>query len=249
MTIAEITEKLAKEREFGSRFPVRVIFANDLKSYTVLVSHLRSACDETINIADFGKEDVVPQFDKIRNYIKNRDGKQILLLSVGEYIRLCFKREINKERAQFRSLWELMQSESSKTRIVIPLFCCNDYFDRIIGKPNERQEEYIWRIDEDKSFDQYELSVYSPQFVGAINSNVDNLEGWLRNWTEILENTKHPIIITKQYKNTEECYGNITIKLINSPFAYVQNFVQDLDTDKEVLETTEFWAKLASKIA
>lgn len=246
MTIAEITEKLAKEREFGSRFPVRVIFVNGLKRYAELISHLRSACDETINIADFGKEDVVPQFDKIREYVKNRDGKQILLLSVGEYIRLCFKREINKERAQFRSLWELMQPESSKTRIVIPLFCCNDYFDRIIGKPNERQEEYVWRVDEDKRGDSYELSVYSPQFDGVIGSNADNLEDWLRNWTEILKSTTHPIIITKQYKNTEECYGNITIKLIVNPFTYVQNFVKDLDTDKESLETAEFWAKVAS---
>lgn len=244
MTISEITNKLSKEREFGSRFPVRIIFVDNLKNYKKLLSHLQSACDETINIADFGKGDVVPQFDKIREYLKNHEGQQILLLSVGEYIRLCFKREMNKERAQFYSLWELMQSESSKTRIVIPLFSCRDYFDRIIGKPNERQESFIWKLDEEKPREYFELSIYTLQFLEAIEPNAANIEDWFRNWVDILEVTKNPTLITKQYKNIEESCGQFSIKLIDSPFAYVQNFVNDLDIEKKSLAAEDFWAKL-----
>lgn len=246
MTISEITNKLSKEREFGSRFPVRIIFVDNLKNYKELLSHLQSACDEMINVADFGRGDVVPQFDKIREYLKTHEGQQILLLSVGEYIRLCFKREMNKERAQFYSLWELMQSEMSLTRIVIPLFSCRDYFDRIIGKPNERQESFIWKLDEEKPSEHFELSIYTPQFLEAIKPNATNIEDWLRNWMDILEATKTPKIITKQYKNVEEAYGKISIKLIDSPFAYVHNFVKDLDTENKSLETEDFWAKLSS---
>ena len=119
MTITEIIDKLRQERELGSRFPARIIFCEDL-SYSALVKQLKSACDVTINLADFGKKDVVPRFEKIRDAITQYDDKQVLLLSVGEYLRICIKRELNKERAQFPSFWEAMQQEASRTRIIMP---------------------------------------------------------------------------------------------------------------------------------
>ena len=105
MTITEIIDKLRQERELGSRFPARIIFCEDLSSYSALVTQLKSACDVTINLADFGKKDVVPQFEKIRASLAQHERKQVLLLSVGEYLRLCIKRELNKERAQFPAFW------------------------------------------------------------------------------------------------------------------------------------------------
>ena len=67
MTINEIKEKLSEERTFGSRYPVRIIFAEDLDTYLLLESHLKGICDVTINIADFCKAaDTVPQFDQAK---------------------------------------------------------------------------------------------------------------------------------------------------------------------------------------
>lgn len=151
MTIAEIINKLRQERDFGSRFPARIIFVDDLNSYSDLVSQLKSACDVPINLADFGKNDVVPQFEKMRTALEQYEGKQVLLLSVGEYLRMCIKRELNKERAQFPAFWECMQPESSKTRYIMPVFRCRDSFDRIIGKVDERQEGFIWELDNSPS--------------------------------------------------------------------------------------------------
>ncbi len=143
MTVAEIINKLRLERDFGSRFPARIIFVNDLDLYSKLVLQLKNACDVTVNLADFCKSDVVPQFDKLRNFLEQYDGKQVLLLSIGEYLRMCIRREINKERAQFPSFWERMQPENSTTRYIMPVFCCRDSFNRIIGKVDERQEDFL----------------------------------------------------------------------------------------------------------
>ena len=134
MTIAEIKEKLSQERGFGSRYPARIIFVENLDDYSALEHQLKGICDVTINVADFCRApDTVPQFDQIKNKLKECEGQQVLLLSVGEYLRLCTKRELNPDRRQFRAFWETQQPEASKTRVIIPVFNCRDIFDRIIG--------------------------------------------------------------------------------------------------------------------
>ena len=115
MTIAEIKEKLSQERGFGSRYPARIIFVENLDDYSALEHQLKGICDVTINVADFCRApDTVPQFDQIKNKLKECEGQQVLLLSVGEYLRLCTKRELNPDRRQFRAFWETQQPEASK---------------------------------------------------------------------------------------------------------------------------------------
>ena len=110
MTIAEIKEKLSQERGFGSRYPARIIFVENLDDYSALEHQLKGICDVTINVADFCRApDTVPQFDQIKNKLKECEGQQVLLLSVGEYLRLCTKRELNPDRRQFRAFWETQQ--------------------------------------------------------------------------------------------------------------------------------------------
>lgn len=246
MTIAEIINRLRQERELGSRFPSRIIFTEDLASYSDLVKQLEKACDVTINIADFGKKDVVPQFDKMRDALSQYEGKQILLLSVGEYLRMCIKRELNTERAQFRPFWEAMQQEASKTRYIMPVFACRDCFDRIVGKIDERQESFIWDLSQDNPHfvKQYSISVYSPQFANAISADADNFESWLRSWDIILRREVPCTVITNQHRNVEESFGTITLRPIDSPFDYVCSMLKDADRINQSWETDDFWAKL-----
>lgn len=246
MTIAEIIDKLRQERELGSRFPARIIFTEDLSSYCALVTQLKSACDVTINIADFGKKDVVPQFDKLREAIKQYEGKQLLLLSVGEYLRMCIKRELNIERAQFPGFWEIMQQESSRTRYIMPVFACRDSFDRIVGKVDERQESFVWNLDQTvpASAKHYSISVYSPRFANAIGADADSFESWLRNWDVILGRDTPCAIISNQYRNAEASFGTINLNPIDSPFAYLCNLVKDADRLDKKWQPDDFWASL-----
>lgn len=247
MTIAEIKEKLSQEKGFGSRFPARIIFAESLDAYVLLESQLKGICDVTINVADFCRApDTVPQFDQIKAKLNEYAGKQVLLLSVGEYLRLCIKRELNPERRQFLPFWEAQQAEASKTRIIMPMFSCHDIFDRLIGSVDERQQDYVWTLDTVPTIENYTISVYSPKFKEAINPDANNLTGWLRDWQTILRRNMPCSIVTLQESNVETSYGTVSIKTINSPFRYLTEFLVDGGVLVEKWEGNDFWSRMVT---
>ena len=247
MTIAEIKEKLSQERGFGSRFPARIIFTESLDAYSMLESRLKGICDITINVADFCRApDTVPQFDLIKIKLNEYEGKQVLLLSAGEYLRLCIKRELNAERRQFLSFWETQQSEASRTRIIMPMFSCRNIFDRVIGLVDERQQDYVWSLDAAPTVESYTISVYSPKFKEAIKPDADNLTEWLRNWHAILRRDDTCSIVTLQESNVETSYGTINIKPINSPFQYLTDFLIDGGVLLEKWENNDFWSRMVT---
>lgn len=247
MTIAEIKEKLSLERGFGSRYPARIIFVENLDDYSALEHQLKGICDVTINVADFCRApDTVPQFDQIKNKLKECEGQQVLLLSVGEYLRLCTKRELNPDRRQFRAFWETQQPEASKTRVIIPVFNCRDIFDRIIGAIDERQEDYVWTLDSAPSVENYTVSVYSPKFKDAINPDADNLTSWFRDWQIILRRNVPCSVVTMQYGNVETAYGTVNIKPIDSPFRYLVDILVDGNLLVEKWQSNDFWSRVVN---
>ena len=247
MTIAEIKEKLSQERGFGSRFPARIIFTESLESYFLLESQLKGVCDITINVTDFCRApDTVPQFDRIKAKLNEYSGKQILLLSAGEYLRLCIKRELNAERRQFISFWETQQSEASRTRIIMPMFSCHDIFDRVIGLVDERQKDYVWSLDTAPALESYTIYVYSRKFMDAIHPDASNLSEWLREWPTILRRHKPCSIVTIQEGNVEASFGTVNIKPINSPFQYLSDYLVDGDLLVENWEKPNFWSHMVA---
>ncbi len=247
MTIAEIKEKLSQERGFGSRFPARIIFTESIDAYSLLESKLKGICDITINVADFCRApDTVPQFDLIKIKLNEYEGKQVLLLSAGEYLRLCIKRELNTERRQFLSFWENQQSEASRTRVIMPMFSCRTIFDRVVGSVDERQQDYVWTLDTAPTVESYTISVYSPKFKEAINPDADNLTSWLRDWQAILRKDEPCTIVTLQERNVETSYGTVNIKPINSPFRYLTDFLIDGDILVEKWENNDFWNRMVA---
>ena len=247
MTIAEIKEKLSQERSFGSRFPVRIIFVENLNEYSVLEHQLKGICDVTMNVADFCRApDTVPQFDKIRQKLSECEGQHVLLLSVGEYLRICTKRELNPEHRQFRAFWESQQPEASKTRVIIPVFNCRDVFDRIIGAVDERQQDFVWTLDSTPSGETYSISVYSPKFKEAINPDADNLTAWFRDWQVILSRNVPCSIVTLQYGNVETSYSTVNIKPIDSPFRYLSDILVDGNVLVEKWQNNDFWSRAVS---
>lgn len=247
MVITEIEEKLSQERGFGSRFPVRIIFAESLESYSLLERQLKAICDITINVADFCSAlDTVPQFDRIKAILEEHEGKQILLLSVGEYLRLCINRELNAERRQFLSFWETQQAETSRTRIIMPMFSCRDIFDRVAGAIDERQQDYVWVLDSVPPIERYTVSVYSPQFKDAIKPDAGNLTEWLRDWQKFLLKDTSCSIVTNQERNAEISYGTVSIRLINSPFGYLAGLLAEGTALVEKWESNEFWSQMVN---
>lgn len=253
MTIAEIKEKLSQERSFGSRFPARIIFVENLDDYSTLEHQLKGICDVTLNVADFCRApDTVPQFDQIKNRLTAYEGQQVLLLSVGEYLRLCPKRELNPDHRQFRDFWESQQPESSKTRVIIPVFNCRDIFDRIIDtvdEVNERQRDYVWTLDSAPTVESYSISVYSPNFRDAIHPDAENLTAWFRDWQVILKKSVSCSIVTLQYRNVETTYGTVNIKTVDSPFRYLSDILSDGNVLIEEWQNNDFWSRAVNYVS
>ena len=188
MTLQQIMQQLAVEKTVGSRFPVRVIFVDSIQQYNELLQSLSHMCDKTLQLASFCTgADIIPNFRKMIKEIDKYEGKQILLLSVSEYLRLCIKRELLVDQAQIPALWQSLQNASSKTRIIIPMLSCRELWDRVITDMGQRQQDHAWILDSVASvMEAVRLEVYSQDFLTVIPSDkaVHGMREWLYEWNE-----------------------------------------------------------------
>lgn len=248
MTITDILHQVEVERKIESRFPVRIIFCESFAGYRELVVRLRGACDCTWNISEFCSEkypDKYPKFRKLFQAIEENHDKHILLLSMGEYLRMATKFEVYGDRAaQFYDLWSRMESVYSRTRIFIPIFSAKEYFNRAIGTIDERQKDFLWELEgNDEKI--YTLTVYSDKFAKAMyNENIArSIKEWLENWTDYYQNTNAKLL-TSQVENWEKTFGKITVEIVENPYEFLRNFDHNIERAKQESSPEDYWAEL-----
>ena len=137
MTLDEIKASIKNEisNKIPSRFPLRLIFVNNMEEYATIKRFLMDNCEAVISLGDDDiceSEDIYPNFTKLKLKINKYQDKPLLLLSMGEYFRFSLKRELTKDKASFPSFFKDMQDVNSKTRVFILLFAANNLFDQII---------------------------------------------------------------------------------------------------------------------
>ena len=254
MTISEILQKAETERKIKSRFPVRVIFCESLSGYKELVKRLRGSCDLCWNIADFCSEkypDKYPKFRRLVSCLDENKDKHILLLSIGEYLRMATRIEYYPDggAAQFYSLWSRMESADSKTRIFIPVYAAKECFNRAIGTVDPRKEEFLWELDgvddENRS-----ITVYSDKFRNVITTEnaAKNVEEWLKKWVELYEQNS-AVIVTKQIDNWEKTFGKISVDIVGNPYDFLKSLDHCIDTVAQDSSPDEYWADLVVRMS
>jgi hypothetical protein len=253
MTINEIVKKVENEKQTPGRFPTRVIFARNWTDYAYLVSSLRKVCDSTLNLADFARGDLIPDFKALkRTLIKNAE-KQILLLSFGEYLRLCAKREYDKTTAVFKCIWEPdpVQPSHSVTKYIIPLFGGREPFDNAVHYVDkERQEKFLWELTESCFESECAITVYSPAFADAVNADAVDFGEWLSKWDTLFagKERKHFSLVTGLYKYAGSALGNVNIEIVDDPFLYVSSLVSDGSLLKREFGDERFWSNVAKHV-
>lgn len=253
MTITDIMQKVDEERRFPSRFPVRAIFCESLDEYMKLVTRLRGACDCCLNLSDFCSDkypDKYPKFKNLCKELENNKDKHILLLSVGEYLRMATKFEVYPgNNAQFYGLWTRMENVYSKTRIFIPVFAAKEYFNRAIGDIDERQKVYIWELDGNDG-QNYSLKVYSDKFAKSVSGDnvAINIKDWLKNWQDYYKN-KSAIVVTAQIENWEKTFGKIIVDIIENPYEYLCNYDHSVEIVKQDSSPENFWTDLMMRVS
>lgn len=251
MNIAEIIDKITSESSTPGRFPARLIFARNFSDYASLLGELQGACDEVIDLADFTKGDLLPRFGDFVNEIDKYPNKQLLLLSLGEYLRLCIKLERDKSKAQFPRIWERIQRVDSTTKYIIPIFAGREVFDSIVPFPDERQKEFIWELDGSSAETEYTVTIYkSPDFLNVISPDAANLHEWLKNWTSLFGDRSRTsfTLLTKLYHYAERTSGGVSLRIVGEPFTYVVSLVSDGEKLKKTDGSDEFWKYIAQNV-
>lgn len=250
MDINEIVVKISNERQTPGRFPSRLIFVRNFDDYLALVGELKSVCDVVIDLAQFTKGDILPRFKDLKSEMAKHAGKQVLLLSFGEYLRICVKRERDKMTSSFPGIWEQQQAENSKTKYIIPIFGGREVFDSIVPIQDERQQRFIWEVNESSTESEYSVDIYSPDFADSITADVENLQEWFEKWVSLFanKNRNNFSLCTKLYRYAEPAYGGIRISIIDEPFAYVASHVTDGEKLKKADGNEEFWKYVAQNI-
>lgn len=250
MTISEVITKVLNERQMPGRFPTRLIFAPHFDDYLSLVDELKVVCDAVFDLADYTKGDVLPCFKDLKNEIKRCSNKQLLLLSFGEYFRICIKRELDKTTAVFPGIWEQQQPENSTTKYIIPIFGNREIIDIIMPIQDERLQRFIWEVSESPAESEYSLVLYSPDLAEAVPVVAENLQEWFQKWTTLFDDKsqKSYPLCTKLYRYAEPSYGGVRLSIIDEPFAYVVSLVTDGERLKKEYGSEEFWRQIAQSV-
>lgn len=247
MTVHKVIKKVVAESQIPGRFPSRIIFVRNFTDYLELVDELSKACDVVINLASYAQGDLIPDFRKLKRDLGTYTNKLILLLSMGEYLRLCGKRETNKVTSVFQGIWAAMQSEHATTKYIIPIFGGREAFDQAVTIVDSRQLDFLWDIESSKNPTEYQVKVYSPLFANVVSTDAASFQEWLENWnTWFAEREKKEFSLTSRlYKYARPQSGIVTVKVIDEPFEYVSTLTKDGSKLKREWGNEEFWADVA----
>lgn len=250
MTVQDILDRVRAEQNTPGRFPSRLIFVRNYSDYALLVDELRKECDITLDLASFARGDIFPNFRLLKEELGGYSDKLILLLSMGEYLRICLKKELNRETSVFPGLWTTMQPENSTTKYMIPLFGGRELFDQIVPFVDERQQDFLWEITESSVSSEYTIKVFSPEFSDAIETDASSFQEWLCGWDDFFGDgdRKEFSLKSKLVKYTDPMGGNFSVKVIDEPFRYVVSLVSDGESLKPEWGEGDSWTEIVPYI-
>lgn len=242
----KIIDTLKGDLGLEVRFTTRVIFINNLDSYKKMVADLSGMADEIVNISDSvfcGGEDSVPNLKKVLAHIAESKDKNIVITSVGEYLRFAQKYE-----SSVRCIHSIMTYPAhSAKRVWIPIYDAKDLFQDVVGDlPSERFE--LYELEEEA--DEFECYVYSNSFSeksGIVG--VRGLRKMFQAW-DSLEIESGFSFSTKKVSMIIPTTGNYSVHIIESPLEYIKQHLKSSNSKLvEGLGKESFWERLASYVA
>jgi hypothetical protein len=250
MTIEQIIALINKEKEQSSRFPVRVILVETLSQYKQLVEGLKKVCDNVFRISEYcDAEDIFPSIDRIKNKILTSPFSCHLIMSMAEYLRLGYQRELPGTSPQFAGLFNWQQDSTSYRKVLIPLYACEQIFEQVIGKLDERHKEHVWRVHSEDCTEQFVLSIFSKEFTDIVQSGqvAFGIRDWLNRWDDGIIGTRYSLI-TKQHKYAQISQGIYSTNKITGIFEYAINSLEDGNRLKQEWGSNDNWVFFAKTI-
>ena len=252
MKIKEIIKQLTDTKNTPGRFPTRVIIVPNWDDYLLLKNELYNICDKTFNLSDYTEGDLLPRFGNLLNDLKQHKNKMLLLLSIGEYLRICAKRESERDKAEFIKFWtpDPVQNASETTKYIIPIYGTKTLFINAIKNIDDRQKDHLWELTESPSERDISISIYAIEFYGAIETDVFNFSEWLYKWESLYSDKSRNLfsLQTKLYRYANPATSSINLIIIDEPFNYVVSLVSDGSLLKKEFGEPEFWKEMVKKV-
>lgn len=244
----ELIEMLEKESEEDTRYPVRVIFTNSFKQYKNLVKHLVSRADQSIALSDLefcNGSETLTDLDRLTRRLKVLQNQIVVIPAIGEYLRAAMK--VEKLSAKFHSLFTL--EGHCRLRIWLPIFSAKEYFDELVGKPDLRQNNYIYYLDETEDIEPFVVNVFSINLKSIallIEKNstiVEGIKNWLSEW-DFQRIKTGQTLITKNINLFKPTKGIYVLNIITTPLEILYKYIKDGARLEEKDGTLEHWSKL-----
>lgn len=243
MNYQEIIDALKADLGIELRFTTRIVFVNNLSGYFRLVSDLKDISDEVIRLSDdsyCSGNDSVPDLKKVLDYFSKNKEKNILVTSIGEYLRFAKKYESTVKC--IRSI--MSYPMHSKNRIWIPVYAAKDIFQDVVGDLSDERYELFELAEE---ADEFECFVYSDAFSeksGLVP--IQGLKQLYHAWDDLAVSSGMSFS-TKKLSMITSSNGNYSVHVIKSPFEFIQQHLKSTNGKlEEGLGTDAFWAKLAT---
>lgn len=228
------------------RFNTIIILTNNISQYFSLVEYLESKADITVRISEepiCSGKDTIPNMKAVLPILDSATDKNILITSVGEYLRIGKK----VEKAN-RCLYSIISHQAHSTkRVWIPIFAAKEEFFDVIGELDEEHyPQVVYEIEGEPSG--FETTIYANSFSDTPSLfSANGIRTWLSLWdngtvkTGMSFNTRH-------YKQIDESDGIYTLRIISDSFHYLQTLIGNESVKiNPDLGTDEQWLFLATK--
>ncbi|MGN0169200.1 MAG: BREX-4 system phosphatase PglZ [Lachnospiraceae bacterium] len=228
------------------RFNAKVFLVNNFTTYFKLVHQLEDLADRTIHISDpmycLG-EDTIPDMKKVLATLNECGEKNVLITSLGEYLRFGSAVENNG-----RHIFSIIsrQAHSSK-RVWMPIYAAKDEFLTAVGElDDEHYPQVVYEVNDLPSG--FEVTVYAKNFSqtpGLVT--VSGIREWLNCWDNYSVQTGMSIA-TRHAQQVKESDGLYSIQIITEPFQFFKSRIySDLQIDS-ALGTESEWLHLAQSV-
>lgn len=240
---AAFIQKLKQEKAFA-RFNARIILVNNFNTYFRLIEELSDMVDLVINLSDpeiCTGTDTVPDLKTVLNRLEANNDSNVLITSIGEYLRFGLSTELNK-----RGLFSIIsrQAHSSK-RVFIPIFAAKDEFYTAVGELDEEHyPEMVYEI-EDMPLG-FSVTVYSKNFSMLPGLKMANgLREWLSLWDSKAINSS-TAITTRHANQIKENAGLYSVSVVTEPSRYLETRITSDTRIDFSLGSSAQWLHLAS---
>lgn len=244
MTIDEIICLIQNDSQITSRYPTRLVFTESLIAYNDFVERLEEITekDAIIDIADCcSGGDKYPAKHNLDKRIEAAGESRVVILSASEYLRVATAREMTAQRVLL-PIWEMQQRESSKRRIIIPLFSCKELMEKLSFDKDERQADFYFNLEGEAK--RYNVMFYSPNFDAIFPKETVGIKMWLKNWRSLLAKNDHVKVITTLFNRIEKSATSVYIDTQCDIFAYLKSSIKSSILEREWGDDAQ-WAILA----